>query len=294
MIALAHYYQYVRGDVLTALRLLKRFIHKRKMISPDFLSPTSPSSSSSSSSNNESAMNKDFTNDIQNGTSSAYDRECSLSNKSEECSLLVALSFCYAETDSLILANINCKSALLLDPTSSAGHRCAALIAMRLFVQQYEQHVQSNQYLRRNDQNQQNGYEGNNCNAEKKNRKHSVFFETYSSDSFGTNRNIVDPSESSHPTSSSSASSSSFSVSSSLSSLMHGASSRGALEGAMKHANMSLKYANGCPYALRCSSVRAPQHSHRTKRSALFLTALLPCPLFLISPFPLYFHVLFP
>ena len=144
VIALAHFHQYVRGDVRTALRLLKRcYIERTKRNSVPFSSkcssfPTSPSSSTSFPTSNLFSSSICSKNGFKNIETNNIDREIDdklkhfaengeannftsgkieiyKNDEIEKVSLLIALSFCYLENDDIIQSKIFCRRALSLE-----------------------------------------------------------------------------------------------------------------------------------------------------------------------------------
>ena len=243
VIALAHFHQYVRGDVLTALRLLKRCYHQRRksyfspILSNHSISPSSSSSSFSTSNlfssskcfktnvhiiekdeinlTNNRDMEKDneshdelkyFEKNIEKNDFSSKQIERNKNNKIEKISLLIALSFCYFENDDIIQSRIYCNKALTLQPYSTAANRCFGFINLK-----------------------SNLKEENERTVEKE-----ISYPQHL--------------ESKGP------SSSSFSSSSSL---MSAAMNKKAIESSTKYFSLSFQYAHGNPYTLRCSSLSA-------------------------------------
>ena len=161
-IALAHFYQYVRGDVRTSIRLLKRCLQNRKKLVLNIVNNVSEIikngfNISNQDSDDENLSGVEILNyspmQIKNNDNSNHKNKINNTNNinnrnnnkffeyerriiSEEASLLVSLSFCYLENNDLINAKINCNKAISLDSTMSSAYRCLAIITMSLYVQE--------------------------------------------------------------------------------------------------------------------------------------------------------------
>ena len=239
VIALAHFHQYVRGDVRTALRLLKRcYIQRTKRNSVTFSSkcssfPTSPSSSTSfptsnlfsssicsendfkniETNNNDNEIDDKLKYFAENGQANNFASgkiEINKNDKIEKVSLLIALSFCYLENNDIIQSKIFCRRALSLEPSSTAANRCFGLINLKLYVEKENEptiklETSNLQYLQ----------------------------------SYGPRSSSYLPS---------------FSSSSSS---MLTAMNKETVESSTKYFSLSFQYAYGNPYTLRCSSLSA-------------------------------------
>eukprot|EP00596_Hydrurales_sp_CCMP1899_P004271 CAMPEP_0119055160 /NCGR_PEP_ID=MMETSP1177-20130426/75548_1 /TAXON_ID=2985 /ORGANISM="Ochromonas sp, Strain CCMP1899" /LENGTH=238 /DNA_ID=CAMNT_0007035633 /DNA_START=2540 /DNA_END=3258 /DNA_ORIENTATION=- len=112
VIALAHFHQYVKGDVKKSLRLLKRCINHRQKI------------------NNKGPESYDSDNEEQSSENLDTSECVRIYNPAEDVAILIALSYCLLEHGDPILAGINIRKALQIDSNNTSAHRCSAILTL--------------------------------------------------------------------------------------------------------------------------------------------------------------------